>query len=56
MKDCFQGVIRMTVEQASGNYNYMYEFRIDKSWHPCHLLNISDDKSHGMMYLKGNRQ
>jgi hypothetical protein len=28
----------MTVEQANGNYNHMYEFRIDKSWYPCHLL------------------
>ena len=40
----------MTVEQANGNYNYMYEFRIDKSWHPCHLLNISDDKLHGELF------
>lgn len=29
----------MTVEQANGNYNHMYEFRIDESWYPCHLLN-----------------
>lgn len=42
----------MTVEQANGNYNYMYEFRIDKSWHPCHLLNISNDKLHGVIFTR----
>lgn len=25
MKTSFQGVIIMTVEQANGNYNYMYD-------------------------------
>ena len=39
----------MTVEQANGNYNYMYEFRIDKS---CHLLNISNDKLHGVIFTR----
>ena len=34
----------MTVEQANGNYNYMYEFRIDELWHPCHLLDVYADK------------
>lgn len=42
----------MTVEQANGNYNYMYEFRIDKSWYPCHLLNISDDKLRGVIFTR----
>ncbi len=42
----------MTVEQANGNYNYMYEFRIDESWYPCHLLNISDDKLHGVIFTR----
>ncbi len=45
-------VIEMTVEQANGNYNYMYEFRIDKLWYPCHLLNISDDKLHGVIFTR----
>ena len=45
-------VIEMTVEQANGNYNYMYEFRIDKSWYQCHLLNISDDKLHGVIFTR----
>lgn len=42
----------MTVEQANGNYNYMYEFRIDESWYPCHLLNIFDDKLHGVIFTR----
>ncbi|RGH54958.1 hypothetical protein DW846_01845 [Ruminococcus sp. AM36-2AA] len=42
----------MTVEQANGNYNYMYEFRIGESWYPCHLLNISDDKLHGVIFAR----
>ena len=45
-------VIGMTVEQANGNYNYMYEFRIDESWYPCHLLNISNDKLHGVIFTR----
>ena len=52
MKDCFQGVIIMTVEQANGNYNYMYEFRIDKSWYPCHLLNDSVENEHCMIFTR----
>ena len=42
----------MTVEQANGNYNYMYEFRINDFWYPCHLLNISDDKLHSMIFTR----
>ena len=42
----------MTVEQANGNYNHMYEFRIGKSWYPCHLLNISNDKLHGVIFTR----
>lgn len=42
----------MTVEQANGNYNYMYEFRIGESWYPCHLLNISDDKLRGVIFTR----
>ena len=42
----------MTVEQANGNYNHMYEFRIWESWHPCHLLNISNDKLHGVIFTR----
>lgn len=42
----------MTVEQANGNYNYMYEFRIDKSWYPCHLLNDSVENGHCMIFTR----
>ena len=42
----------MTVEQANGNYNYMYEFRIDKSWYPCHLLNDSVENEHCMIFTR----
>lgn len=52
MKDCFQGVIRMTVEQANGNYNHMYEFRIGESWHPCHLLDDSVEDECYMIFTR----
>ena len=42
----------MTVEQANGNYNYMYEFRIDKSWYPFHLLNDSVENGHCMIFTR----
>ena len=42
----------MTVEQANGNYNHMYEFRIDESWHPCHLLNDSVEDGHCMIFTR----
>ncbi len=42
----------MTVEQANGNYNYMYEFRIDKSWYPCHLLNDSVENGRCVIFTR----
>lgn len=52
MKDCFQGVIKMTVEQANGNYNHMYEFRIGESWHPCHLLHDFVEDGYCMIFTR----
>lgn len=49
VENCFQGVIIVTVEQANGNYNHMYEFKIDESWYPCHLLNDSVENGHCMI-------
>lgn len=28
----------MTVEKCDGNWNFMYEFRIDDSWYPCNII------------------
>lgn len=29
----------MTIEQANGNWNFLYEFRIGNNWYPCNILN-----------------
>ena len=42
----------MTVEQANGNYNHMYEFRIDKSWYPCHLLHDFVEDGYCMIFTR----
>lgn len=28
----------MTIEECDGNWNFMYEFRIDDSWYPCNII------------------
>lgn len=28
----------MTIEECNGNWNHMYEFRIDDNWYPCHII------------------
>ena len=42
----------MTIEQANGNYNHMYEFRIGESWHPCHLLHDFVEDGYCMIFTR----
>lgn len=28
----------MTIEQANGNWNFLYEFKIGDDWYPCNIL------------------
>ena len=28
----------MKIEECDGNWNFMYEFRIDDSWYPCNII------------------
>lgn len=28
----------MTIEQAYGNWNFLYEFQIGDNWYPCNIL------------------
>lgn len=42
----------MNIEQANGNYNFMYEFRIDESWHPCHVLETFVENGHCMIFTE----
>lgn len=28
----------MTIEQANGNWNFLYEFQIGNNWYPCNVL------------------
>ena len=31
----------MVIEECNGNLNYMYEFRINNNWYPCHIIRKS---------------
>lgn len=42
----------MAIEQANGNYNHMYEFRIGESWHPCHLLHDFVEDGYCMIFTR----
>lgn len=32
----------MTLEQCNGNWNFLYEFRIEDNWYPCHVVETND--------------
>lgn len=43
----------MTIEQANGNWNFLYEFRIGNNWYPCNILNEpASTKDHLVIFTR----
>lgn len=49
----FGHIMAMTIEQANGNWNFLYEFQIGDNWYPCNILDeVSRLKDHLYIFTR----
>lgn len=44
----------MTIEQANGNWNFLYEFKIGDDWYPCNILDESPELENRLVIFTRN--